>query len=603
MPAFAQTFIFELRGSQEVPPTNSTASGGCMATLSGSTLSITCVHNVVNATMMHFHRGAPGVNGPVVFDLGAPVSPLTATWSGMTPADISDLLAGNLYVNIHSSGRPTGDIRGQVVTRSIDSVSFTANEQQYVTPGSGTATGSCTADLDNAATSLAIQCTHDVANPQSADVGEAPFGVNGPIVYTFPSAVSPFSGSVPMTPQLVADYEATFLYLEVHGPNVDENTAGPQIRGQIGTPPAGATTGTIRIIKQTNPAGGTGFAFTDDIPATSGAFTLNDGGVQTISGVAPGTYNVTESIAPGYSLTDLVCGDSDSVANPFNRTATIHLQASETVTCTFTNLRSVAPTSIFAFHLGSEQEVPPTSEPARGGCFAQFDSASSTLSLVCTHDVVDATVMHIHRGAPGVNGPVLFDLGSPVSPVEATWHMSPPDVTDLFAGNLYVNVHTGGRPTGAIRGQIVPRGIDVSSFVLNGSNEVPPTDSVNSGFCSTDLSDDAASLFVRCTHTIAAPTAAHLHDAPPGLDGPAVFDFPLTSPFSGNAPLTPRLIADYEAGFLYVNIHSQAYDTGEIRGQAFDSAAAEAVNAPALSEWMIVMLGALLIGIACVRLR
>src|ERR1041384_493718 len=78
--ASAQTFVFDLRGAQEVPPTNSTASGGCMATLSGSSLSITCVHNVVNATLMHIHRGAPGVNGPVVFDLGDPnADPVTAT--------------------------------------------------------------------------------------------------------------------------------------------------------------------------------------------------------------------------------------------------------------------------------------------------------------------------------------------------------------------------------------------------------------------------------------------------------------------------------------------------------------------------------------------
>ncbi|HJW96325.1 MAG TPA: CHRD domain-containing protein [Thermoanaerobaculia bacterium] len=603
MPVLAQTFVFDLRGSHEVPVTTSTATGGCMGTLSGSDFSITCVHDVINATMMHIHRGAAGTTGPVVFDLGSPAAnPVTAAWTGMSPADIADLLAGNLYVNIHSSGRPTGDIRGQILSRTIDNVAFTANEQQFVPPGSGSATASCTADLDNSATSLAIQCTHNVPTPQSAEMHEGAFGTNGPIVHTFASPNSPISESVPMTPQLVADFEATFLYLEIHGPNADENTAGPQVRGQIGLPPQPPSTGTIRIVKNTSPAGGTNFAFTDDIPATSGSFTLNDGGVQTFSNVPPGTYAITESNPSGYTLTDLTCS-AGGTANPFTRTATVQLQAAETVTCTFTNLRSVAPTSIFAFRLGGDLEVPQTNESARGGCFAQFDSATSTLSMVCTHDVVEPTVMHIHHGAAGTTGTVAFDLGNPESPVEATWsNMSAGNVADLFAGNLYVNIHTAGRPGGAIRGQIVPRAVDVTSFYLNGANEVPPTDSSASGTCNTNLSDDAASLFVQCNHTVAVPTASHLHDAPPGFDGPVVFDFPGSNPFSGNVPLTPRLVADYEAGFLYVNVHSAAYDTGEIRGQAF-ATLAPATNAPTLSAWMLAALAAMLIGFAAMRLR
>src|SRR5947199_1297541 len=85
-PVFAQTFVFNLSGGQEVPPTVSSASGGCMATLNqpAAQMSITCVHNVIGATVMHIHRGAAGVNGVIAFDLGSPTSPVTATWTGMT---------------------------------------------------------------------------------------------------------------------------------------------------------------------------------------------------------------------------------------------------------------------------------------------------------------------------------------------------------------------------------------------------------------------------------------------------------------------------------------------------------------------------------------
>ena len=50
-------------------------------------------------------------------------------------------------------------------------------------------------------------------------------------------------------------------YANVH----TDNFTGGEIRGQIGTPPAGPTTGTIRIVKSTSPAGGTGFTFTDSV--------------------------------------------------------------------------------------------------------------------------------------------------------------------------------------------------------------------------------------------------------------------------------------------------------------------------------------------------
>src|SRR3954447_13739063 len=109
----------------------------------------------------------------------------------MSPGNVADLFAGNLYVNIHTAGRPGGAIRGQILPRTVDTIAFTADGSQVVPPGSPTATANCSADLDAAATSLAIQCTHNLANPDVAHVHEAPRGANGPIAFTFPSAASP----------------------------------------------------------------------------------------------------------------------------------------------------------------------------------------------------------------------------------------------------------------------------------------------------------------------------------------------------------------------------------------------------------------------------
>lgn len=600
-----QLFVFHLSGDQEVPPIVTPERGGCMARFDAgaSSLSILCVHDVDLPTVMHIHRGAPGVNGDVVFDLGSPISPVIATWAGMTPAQVADLLAGNYYVNIHTSGRPSGAIRGQILARTVDTIAFPLEPSQTVPPGSSPYSGNCTADLNDDADQLAVSCTHNLPAPDLAHVHEAPRGENGPVVFTFPSAASPFAANVPMTPRLVADFAAYFLYVDVHGPSGGEETETQEIRGQIGVPVAVATTGTIRIVKSTTPAGGTGFPFTETI--TNGGFNLADGGVQVFTAVPAGTYTVTEGVVSGWSLTDLTCSDSDSTGNPFSRTATINLAGGETVTCTFRNLQSVAASQRFVFHLSGDQEVPASGSTARGGCYGQFNAGSSTLSLVCTHNVSSPAVAHVHRGAAGEIGPVVFDMGDPASPMEATWVMTPADVSDLLAGRLYLNIHAAGRPEGEIRGQMLTRTVDSFDFPASGAQEVPPTDSAATGACSANLSDDASFVSVSCTHDVDGVTSTHLHVAPPGVDGPVIFDFANTNPFGADVPLTPRLVADFAAGFLYVNIHSADYEDGEIRGQLIAGAIAPAASVPipTVGEWGLLMLVLALAGVAVVRAR
>ncbi len=74
-------------------------------------------------TNAHFHRGAPGVGGGV--DLGIPApwtSPYSQSDVAVTDAGETNLLAGNWYVNIHTTNFRGGEIRGQVkVDRVPDS--------------------------------------------------------------------------------------------------------------------------------------------------------------------------------------------------------------------------------------------------------------------------------------------------------------------------------------------------------------------------------------------------------------------------------------------------------------------------------------------------
>lgn len=89
--------------------------------------------------------------------------------------------------------------------------------------------------------------------------------------------------------------------------------------------------GTITIAAQSIPAGLTGINFF----GTLGAFTLDDGATHTYTDTLPGDYDMFQNIPAGYELTiDCVGGDSTSI--PTNG-VTIHMDANEDITCTFTN--------------------------------------------------------------------------------------------------------------------------------------------------------------------------------------------------------------------------------------------------------------------------
>jgi len=64
---------------------------------------------------MHFHVGAVGVSGGV--DLGIPgpwSSPETGSGIPLNATQEANLLAGNWYVNVHTTNFGSGEIRGQV---------------------------------------------------------------------------------------------------------------------------------------------------------------------------------------------------------------------------------------------------------------------------------------------------------------------------------------------------------------------------------------------------------------------------------------------------------------------------------------------------------
>ena len=94
--------------------------------------------------------------------------------------------------------------------------------------------------------------------------------------------------------------------------------------------------GSITIVKQTKPDGGSGFSFTDNLQAPN-SFTLDDNGTKTFTGIAPGTYQVTENLPADWRLVSIECVDADGGTAANGTSANIDLDAGEAITCTYTN--------------------------------------------------------------------------------------------------------------------------------------------------------------------------------------------------------------------------------------------------------------------------
>lgn len=111
-------YVFPIDGLQEVPPVATPAFGEGNVTLDTDTnmlsWSITYSGLIGSQTAAHFHQAAFGVNGPVVVNIGVAPSPLVGN-AVITDAFETAMLAGDAYVNIHTSFKPGGEIRGQVV--------------------------------------------------------------------------------------------------------------------------------------------------------------------------------------------------------------------------------------------------------------------------------------------------------------------------------------------------------------------------------------------------------------------------------------------------------------------------------------------------------
>lgn len=235
--------------------------------------------------------------------------------------------------------------------------------------------------------------------------------------------------------------------------------------------------------------------------------------------------------------------------------------------------------TLLTFVLSGQQEVPMVDTQAMGYGYATFNQNTMMLDLnIKTMNAETANMAHIHTGRVGSNGGVLVGLtqGSDTSewmtPDNTSIDQATLDV--LLSGGHYVNVHTPDNPSGEIRGQILTDEMALLTFPLSGAQSVPARDTDAYGHAYAIVNTDNYEVELKVvTNGVDDATAAHIHAGSVGMTGGVVLSLMQSTEdntiwmTADDASIDQATYQSMLAGGHYVNVHTPAVPSGEIRGQ------------------------------------
>jgi hypothetical protein len=244
------------------------------------------------------------------------------------------------------------------------------------------------------------------------------------------------------------------------------------------------------------------------------------------------------------------------------------------------------------------QETQPVSadprQRPRGEVSATFNQVSSELTIAVTWIGLTTRPVSIDLHGPAgesADAPVLYNLdgfwNQTSGEIVRTIELTETEKNDLATGLLYVDIKTIQNPQGEIRAQLRPNitspsaPANVIAFVnnpLDGGQEVPPVSTSGSGIINAVYNDLTNELCYTVNFELDEGntlTGAHFHGPAPqgaeagvqiGLNTSEVTDLGL-SQLSGSVTLTEEQEEQLLNRNWYVNLHSNEFPEGEIRGQ------------------------------------
>ena len=227
--------------------------------------------------------------------------------------------------------------------------------------------------------------------------------------------------------------------------------------------------------------------------------------------------------------------------------------------------------------LNGANEVPAVMTDAQGVGIFTLNADRNQISIDVSVSGLSGSItgIHIHEGAVGTNGGVVFDLSSGINGNRVRMQLkdfTAAQLATFINGGYYLNVHTEQNPAGEIRGQVLLESDFSYVAMLSGDAEVPAVTTLASGMGVFALSKSGYKLDINVVFNgiLSGVTGAHLHQGGPNENGDVVenlTDFIV----DGNriiATVDPTEYLDaLRSGNIYLNIHSAVNPGGEIRGQ------------------------------------
>ena len=136
-----------------------------------------------------------------------------------------------------------------------------------------------------------------------------------------------------------------------------------------------------------------------------------------------------------------------------------------------------AATTSLTSTLNGLNSVPQNASAATGTAMMSYDDVSNIFNLSINISGLNKsalTASHIHLGAPGVNGGVLYgmansnwtDTANGMSFTVAGAMFPGANSLDLLAGKTYLNIHTVAFPGGELRGQLTAVPVPAAAWLL-----------------------------------------------------------------------------------------------------------------------------------------
>jgi hypothetical protein len=473
--AFGQIqFTAKMDGGQETPPvtTTATGTGAFVLNAAGTALSYTITVNGLTINAGHFHNGAIGVPAAVVKSLTFVNNTASGVWSStdatqpLTDSLLSELLRGRLYVNVHTTTNPNGEIRGQVIQATPVGFYAQMNGSQETPPNSSTATGSAFVVLSPGG-SVTYNVTVTGLSPTASHFHNGPAGVAAGVVKSITLVNNSASGSwtssdasQPLTDALLRDLVRGRTYVNAH------TTANPggEIRGQV-LPVVGATfLAAINGSQETPP--------TTSLATGTGGCVLNASGSQLNYSVTFNGLTITAAhfhngvagvAAPVVKNLTIVNGtaqgtwSSSDATQPFTDSMLVELLHGRLYFNAHTSANPggeirgqiiMVGGAGFAVKLDGTQETPPVTTNASGSASVILNP-NGTVTYDETVTGLSPTAAHFHDGPVGVAAGVVKSISFTNNTATGTWSSSDASqpltdllLKELIKGRLYLNAHT-----------------------------------------------------------------------------------------------------------------------------------------------------------------